>query len=143
MGDFSVFIPHLLSFFVFLLLLLFSCFWLLQSVLEIVTCDRERVAETGTVLSTNPLVRKISFTGSTAVGKHLTSQAAQSMKRVSMELGGNAPFIVFEDADINLAVQGAMFAKFRNNGQVRGKKKKKKKKKWKKKKWKKKKWKKK
>ena len=63
-------------------------------------------------------VRKISFTGSTAVGKTLMRNAAETMKKVSMELGGNAPYIVFEDADIDAAVKGAIANKFRNAGQV-------------------------
>jgi succinate-semialdehyde dehydrogenase/glutarate-semialdehyde dehydrogenase len=63
-------------------------------------------------------VRKISFTGSTEVGKTLVRNAAETMKKVSMELGGNAPYIVFEDADLELAVQGAIANKFRNSGQV-------------------------
>ncbi len=66
----------------------------------------------------NPLVRKITFTGSTGVGKGLAAKAAQHMKRVSMELGGNAPFIVFDDADLDRAVEGAMICKFRNSGQT-------------------------
>lgn len=72
----------------------------------------------GYELSTNPLIRKLSFTGSTAVGKTLMKQAADNVKKVSLELGGNAPFIVFEDADIEAAIEGAMFAKFRNAGQT-------------------------
>ncbi|TWB12818.1 succinate-semialdehyde dehydrogenase/glutarate-semialdehyde dehydrogenase [Nitrospirillum amazonense] len=63
-------------------------------------------------------VRKLTFTGSTAVGKRLTAAAAGTMKRVSMELGGNAPFIVFDDADLDVAVEGAILAKFRNTGQT-------------------------
>ncbi|VDZ71476.1 succinate-semialdehyde dehydrogenase I [Atlantibacter hermannii] len=63
-------------------------------------------------------VRKISFTGSTAVGKTLVRNAAETMKKVSMELGGNAPYIVFDDADIDAAVKGALANKFRNAGQV-------------------------
>ncbi|MEC4594921.1 MULTISPECIES: NAD-dependent succinate-semialdehyde dehydrogenase [Nitrospirillum] len=63
-------------------------------------------------------VRKLTFTGSTAVGKRLTAAAAGTMKRVSMELGGNAPFIVFDDADLDAAVEGALLAKFRNTGQT-------------------------
>ena len=63
-------------------------------------------------------VRKISFTGSTAVGKTLVRNAAETMKKVSMELGGNAPYIVFDDADIDAAVKGAIANKFRNAGQV-------------------------
>ncbi|WP_049809853.1 NAD-dependent succinate-semialdehyde dehydrogenase [Variovorax paradoxus] len=72
----------------------------------------------GEELATNPLVRKITFTGSTEVGRTLLAQAAGTIKKVSMELGGNAPFIVFDDADLDLAVQGAVAAKFRNAGQT-------------------------
>ncbi len=72
----------------------------------------------GQELTANPKVKKISFTGSTRVGKILLRQAADSVKKVSMELGGNAPFIVFEDADIDAAVEGAMASKFRNAGQT-------------------------
>lgn len=72
----------------------------------------------GAALMQSPVVRKITFTGSTAVGKLLAGQAAPTMKRVSMELGGNAPFIVFDDADLERAVQGAMVAKYRNAGQT-------------------------
>lgn len=75
-------------------------------------------APVGDVLSTHPLVKKISFTGSTAVGKALLKQAAGTVKRVSMELGGNAPFIVFDDADIDNAVAGALASKYRNTGQT-------------------------
>ncbi len=66
----------------------------------------------------NRLVRKITFTGSTEVGKRLAAQAGAQMKRISMELGGNAPFIVYNDADLDAAVEGAMIAKFRNSGQT-------------------------
>jgi len=72
----------------------------------------------GQELTSNPQVRKLSFTGSTAVGKMLTERCAKTMKRVSMELGGNAPFIVFDDADIDAAVEGAIASKFRNSGQT-------------------------
>lgn len=72
----------------------------------------------GTELTTNPLVRKFSFTGSTAVGKLLMKQCASTIKKVSLELGGNAPFIVFDDADIDAAVSGAIASKFRNTGQT-------------------------
>lgn len=72
----------------------------------------------GGELTANPLVRKITFTGSTRVGKLLCEQSAGTMKRVSMELGGNAPFIVFDDADIDRAVEGAIAAKYRNSGQT-------------------------
>lgn len=78
------------------------------------TKNREAALE----LATNPLVRKISFTGSTGVGKMLAKLAASTLKRVSLELGGNAPFIVFDDADLDLAVTGAMFCKFRCSGQT-------------------------
>jgi len=74
--------------------------------------------EIGAELTANPLVRKITFTGSTPVGKLLVAQSATTMKRMSMELGGNAPFIVFDDADLERAVQGAMMAKYRNAGQT-------------------------
>jgi len=72
----------------------------------------------GTELATNPVVRKLSFTGSTEVGRLLMQQTAATVKKVSMELGGNAPFIVFEDADLDAAVEGALVAKFRNAGQT-------------------------
>jgi len=75
-------------------------------------------AEIGAELTTNPLVRKLSFTGSTAVGKLLLAQCAATVKKVSMELGGNAPFIVFDDADLDAAVAGAMASKYRNAGQT-------------------------
>jgi len=75
-------------------------------------------ARVGAELTRNPLVRKLSFTGSTAVGKELLRQCADTVKRVSLELGGNAPFIVFEDADLDAAVAGAMASKFRNSGQT-------------------------
>ncbi len=74
--------------------------------------------EVGHELATSPLVRKITFTGSTGVGKLLMAQAADTVKRVSLELGGNAPFIVFDDADVDAAVQGAIASKFRNAGQT-------------------------
>src|SRR6185437_2053869 len=73
-----------------------------------------RAAEVGRELTQNPLVRKFSFTGSTAVGKQLMAQCASTVKKVSLELGGNAPFIVFEDADLDAAVEGAMVSKYRN-----------------------------
>ena len=69
-------------------------------------------------LASNPKVAKISFTGSTAVGKMLASLASKTLKRISLELGGNAPFIVFDDADVDLAVEGAMACKFRCTGQT-------------------------
>ena len=75
-------------------------------------------AEISDAIMASPQVRKISFTGSTAVGKTLVRNAAETMKKVSMELGGNAPYIVFDDADIDAAVEGAIANKFRNAGQV-------------------------
>jgi succinate-semialdehyde dehydrogenase / glutarate-semialdehyde dehydrogenase len=72
----------------------------------------------GEEMTSNPLVRKLGFTGSTGVGKLLMAQCAESVKKVSLELGGNAPFIVFDDADLDQAVAGAMLCKFRNSGQT-------------------------
>jgi succinate-semialdehyde dehydrogenase / glutarate-semialdehyde dehydrogenase len=74
--------------------------------------------EIGGALTENPLVRKLSFTGSTAVGKKLMAQCAGTVKKVSLELGGNAPFIVFDDADLDKAVAGAVASKYRNAGQT-------------------------
>ena len=75
-------------------------------------------AAIGNELTSNPIVRKLTFTGSTPVGKMLVSECAATVKKTSMELGGNAPFIVFDDADIDAAVQGAMVSKYRNAGQT-------------------------
>jgi succinate-semialdehyde dehydrogenase/glutarate-semialdehyde dehydrogenase len=72
----------------------------------------------GGELTSNPLVRKLTFTGSTDVGKRLMAQCASTLKKLSLELGGNAPFIVFDDADLDAAVQGAIASKFRNTGQT-------------------------
>jgi succinate-semialdehyde dehydrogenase/glutarate-semialdehyde dehydrogenase len=72
----------------------------------------------GLELTTNPLVRKVSFTGSTEIGKQLMAQAASTVKKVGLELGGNAPFIVFDDADVEAAVTGAMQSTYRNGGQT-------------------------
>ncbi len=72
----------------------------------------------GQVLTQSPIVRKLSFTGSTAVGKLLMRRCADTVKRISLELGGNAPFIVFDDADVEAAVEGAITSKFRNSGQT-------------------------
>ena len=77
-----------------------------------------KASEIGTALTDSPIVRKLSFTGSTSVGKILTRNCADTMKKVSMELGGNAPFIVFDDADLDSAVSGALISKFRNTGQT-------------------------
>ncbi len=87
-------------------------------VLSIVPGDRDDSAAIGGELTSNPIVKKVSFTGSTPVGKLLMSQAAATVKKVSLELGGNAPFIVFDDADLDAAVLGAMASKFRNAGQT-------------------------
>lgn len=74
--------------------------------------------EIGDEMTANPIVRKLTFTGSTEVGKQLTAQCSATMKKVSMELGGNAPFIVFDDADLDAAVEGAIASKYRNTGQT-------------------------
>ena len=84
-------------------------------VFNVVTGDAEAI---GGELTSNPVVRKLSFTGSTAVGKKLMAQCAGTLKKISLELGGNAPFIVFDDADLDAAVQGAIASKFRNTGQT-------------------------
>ena len=75
-------------------------------------------AAIGNELSSNPIVRKLTFTGSTEIGKQLMSQCAATVKKVSLELGGNAPFIVFDDADLDAAVEGAIASKYRNTGQT-------------------------
>jgi succinate-semialdehyde dehydrogenase/glutarate-semialdehyde dehydrogenase len=85
-------------------------------VLNVVTTSRP--AAVGGELTANPLVRKLSFTGSTEIGKLLMRQCAETVKKVSLELGGNAPFIVFDDADLEAAVAGAIASKFRNSGQT-------------------------
>jgi succinate-semialdehyde dehydrogenase/glutarate-semialdehyde dehydrogenase len=87
-----------------------------KGVLNIVTTADP--AEIGAELTSNPLVRKVSFTGSTEIGKLLMAQSATTVKKVSLELGGNAPFIVFDDADLDAAVQGALASKYRNAGQT-------------------------
>ena len=87
-----------------------------EGVFKIVTTRNP--AEIGKILTTHPDIKKISFTGSTAVGKILMRQAADTVKKASMELGGNAPFIVFDDADLDAALDGAMASKYRNAGQT-------------------------
>jgi succinate-semialdehyde dehydrogenase/glutarate-semialdehyde dehydrogenase len=84
-------------------------------VVNIVTGDSRAI---GDELTENPAVRKLSFTGSTAIGKQLLAKCAGTVKKVSMELGGNAPFLVFDDADLDAAVAGAMATKYRNSGQT-------------------------
>lgn len=86
-----------------------------KGVFSVVTGDAVTIGEE---MTSNPIVRKISFTGSTRVGKKLIAQSASTVKRTSMELGGNAPFIVFDDADIDAAVDGALASKYRNAGQT-------------------------
>ena len=87
-------------------------------VINILTADSTNLIEIGKVLCDSPVVRHLSFTGSNEVGRILMSQCAPTVKKVALELGGHAPFIVFEDADIDAAVTGAMFAKYRNAGQA-------------------------
>lgn len=84
----------------------------------VLSCVTGSAAEIGGELTSNPIVRKLSFTGSTEIGKVLIAQCAATVKRTSMELGGNAPFIVFDDADIDAAVKGAIASKYRNAGQT-------------------------
>lgn len=82
------------------------------------TCDAAATPSVGEELCTNPLVQKISFTGSTTVGKLLLKLSSDTVKRLSLELGGNAPFVVFADADLDQAVDAAMATKFRHAGQT-------------------------
>src|SRR6184192_1497000 len=86
-----------------------------KGVLNIVTGDAVAI---GQELCANPVVRKITFTGSTEVGRILMRQSADTVKKMSLELGGNAPFIVFDDADLDAAAEGAMMSKYRNSGQT-------------------------
>jgi succinate-semialdehyde dehydrogenase/glutarate-semialdehyde dehydrogenase len=87
-------------------------------VFNIVTADEQNSIAVGKVLCDSPIVRKLSFTGSTAVGRILMQQSAPTLKKLSLELGGNAPFIVFDDADLDAAVEGALMSKYRNAGQT-------------------------
>ena len=89
-----------------------------KGVFNVVTASKENTEAVGKILTTHPKVRKISFTGSTAVGRKLMEQASATIKKVSLELGGNAPFIVFDSADLEAAVDGAIASKFRNAGQT-------------------------
>lgn len=84
----------------------------------VLSCVTGSAGEIGEELTSNPVVRKLSFTGSTDIGKVLMAQCARTVKRTSMELGGNAPFIVFDDADVDAAVKGAIASKYRNAGQT-------------------------
>lgn len=108
--------------------IVFSCFYgYLQlsqqagvpaGVFNVVTGSRQSATAIGDAISSNELVTAVSFTGSTGVGKLLMRQCADTVKKVSLELGGNAPLIVFNSADVKTAVQGTMFSKFRNTGQT-------------------------
>ncbi|MDM8351052.1 NADP-dependent succinate-semialdehyde dehydrogenase [Pseudomonas sp. sp1636] len=86
--------------------------------LSVIPADVEASREVGAELCANPIVRKLSFTGSTGVGIQLMQQCAPTLKKLSLELGGNAPFIVFDDADLDAAVEGAIISKYRNAGQT-------------------------
>jgi len=86
-----------------------------KGVFNVLTGDAPQI---GAAMTASPVVRKLTFTGSTAVGKLLMRECAGTVKKVSMELGGNAPFLVFDDADLDAAVEGAMLSKFRNTGQT-------------------------
>jgi succinate-semialdehyde dehydrogenase/glutarate-semialdehyde dehydrogenase len=87
-------------------------------VLSIVTGSAEDAPSIGAELTSSPLVRKLGFTGSTAVGKLLMEQCARTVKKVSLELGGNAPFLVFDDADLDVVMEAFLACKFRNSGQT-------------------------
>jgi succinate-semialdehyde dehydrogenase/glutarate-semialdehyde dehydrogenase len=87
-------------------------------VLNIITADSDQSIAIGKVLCDSPIVRKLTFTGSTQVGRILMQQSAPTIKKLSLELGGNAPFIVFDDADLDAAIEGAIASKYRNAGQT-------------------------
>lgn len=87
-------------------------------VINVLTADSEQSISIGKALCASPVVRHLSFTGSTPVGRILMAQSAPTIKKLALELGGHAPFIVFEDADIDAAVQGALISKYRNAGQT-------------------------
>jgi succinate-semialdehyde dehydrogenase/glutarate-semialdehyde dehydrogenase len=89
-----------------------------SDIFQIIISDEENTPEIGEEFCLNPIVKKLSFTGSTAVGKLLMRQSSETLKRLSLELGGNAPFIVFDDADIEQAAHAAVASKFRNAGQT-------------------------
>ncbi|MDT8999377.1 NAD-dependent succinate-semialdehyde dehydrogenase [Paucibacter sp. APW11] len=89
-----------------------------SGVLNVLSADSERSIEIGKLLCESPIVRHLSFTGSTEVGRILMRQCAPTVKKLSLELGGNAPFIVFDDADLDSAVEGALASKYRNAGQT-------------------------
>src|SRR4029077_9246083 len=87
-------------------------------VFNVVTGDADDAPAIGGEMTSNPIVRKLGFTGSTEVGKLLMEQCARQVKKVSLELGGNAPFVVFDDADLDEAAAGAVLCKYRNSGQT-------------------------
>jgi len=87
-------------------------------VINIITADSDRSIEVGKLLCSSPIVRHLSFTGSTPVGRILMQQSAPTVKKLGLELGGHAPFIVFDDADLDAAVEGAVQSKYRNAGQT-------------------------
>src|SRR6185437_7988948 len=89
-----------------------------RGVFSVVTGDAEDAPAIGGEMTSSPLVRKVGFTGSTEVGKLLMAQCAKGLKKISLELGGNAPFVVFDDADLDEAVAGTVVCKFRNSGQT-------------------------
>lgn len=89
-----------------------------RGVMNVVTSDRANVEQVGLELSNNEYIRKLSFTGSTAVGKWLMRECASTVKKLSLELGGNAPFIVFDDADLDVALKNVVASKYRNAGQT-------------------------
>ena len=87
--------------------------------INVVTTSRPNTPAMGKLMCEHPLIRKIGFTGSTAVGKIILTNCANQVKKVQLELGGNAPFIVFDSADVEKAANGLMASKFRNSGQVK------------------------
>jgi|TARA_B110000046_G_scaffold185604_1_gene228051 succinate-semialdehyde dehydrogenase/glutarate-semialdehyde dehydrogenase len=89
-----------------------------DGLLNVVTCSKPNAIAVGGELTSSKIVRKVSFTGSTAVGKLLMRQSSDTIKKVSLELGGNAPFIVFDDADLDAAIEGVLASKYRNTGQT-------------------------
>jgi len=95
-----------------------QCAGIPDRVMNIVTADAKQSVVIGKTLCSSPIVRHLSFTGSTEIGRILMEQCAPTVKKLALELGGHAPFIVFEDADIDAAVNGAMASKFRNSGQT-------------------------
>ncbi|RFN54673.1 succinate-semialdehyde dehydrogenase nADP+ [Fusarium flagelliforme] len=89
-----------------------------KGVFNVITASTENTPAVGKILTTHPIIKKVSFTGSTRVGKLLAEQSASTLKKLSLELGGNAPFIVFDNADLEAAIAGAIVCKFRGSGQT-------------------------